>query len=90
MVAATTITIYVAKEINQSVATPKKRNSVSKIFKIDQSLLFKIQWKSVKEKVTFSPKFNDFPIYKMKTINSSKYDAFISAKIISDYSLSKD
>ena len=45
----------------------KIENAMFKIFQIDQSLVFKKKnqkCKSVKEKVAFSPKFNDFPINK--------------------------
>ena len=43
----------------------KIENAMFKIFQIDQSLVFKnLKYKSVKKKVAFSPKFNDFPKYK--------------------------
>ena len=43
----------------------KIENSMLEIFKIDQSLVFKnLKYKSVKKKIAFSPKFNNFPKYK--------------------------
>ena len=43
----------------------KIENSMLEIFKIDQSQVFKnLKYKSVKKKVAFSPKFNDFPKHK--------------------------
>ena len=42
----------------------KIENSMLEIFKIDQTLVFEnLKYKSVKKKVAFSPKFNDFPKY---------------------------
>ena len=50
----------------------KFENFMLEIFKIDQSLVFKnLKYKSVKKKVAFSPKFNDFPKYKNEDLDTS-------------------